>query len=63
MKFVYVMSEADREKLISMGYAQLKEDPRNHVWVFQAKDTLSFAEENEIDRAGIQYVLSDVLTF
>ena len=63
MRFIYVMSEEDRNKLSALGYSQLKQDAANHVWIFQTKDTVSFAEENEIDRAGISYVLSDVLTF
>ncbi len=63
MRFIYVMSETDKDKLVSLGYSLLKEDKRNHVWVFQNKDTITFACEDEISSAGIRFVLSDTLTF
>ena len=61
--FIYVMSESDRDKMCALGYDLLKEAPKSNVWVFRAKDNMSFAEVNEVDRAGVSYVLSDVLTF
>ena len=63
MRFVYVMSEEDRDKMTAMGYALLKEDARNHVWVFENKDTVTFASEDSITAAGVSFVLSDMLTF
>lgn len=53
MNFIYVMREADKDKMISLGYSIIKEDKRNHVWVFQNKDTTTFACEDEISNAGI----------
>lgn len=63
MNFIYVMREADKDKMISLGYSIIKEDKKNHVWVFQNKDTTTFACEDEISGAGIQFVLSNTLTF
>lgn len=34
MKFVYVMSEQDRDLLLSLGYVLLQEDARNGVYCF-----------------------------
>lgn len=63
MNFIYVMSEEDKNKMKSLGYSLIKEDKRNHVWVFQNKDTATFACEDEISGAGIYFVLSNMLTF
>ena len=63
MRFVYVMSDDDKNKMITMGYSLIKEDARNHIWVFQNKDVTTFASEDEITGAGIAFVLSDMLTF
>lgn len=63
MNFIYVMSEEDKNKMESLGYSLIKEDKRNHVWVFQNKDTTTFACEDEISGAGIYFVLSNMLTF
>lgn len=63
MRFVYVMSEEDKNKMTAMGYALIKEDKRNHIWVFENKDVMSFAYEDEIANVGVNFVLSDMLTF
>ncbi len=63
MRFVYVMSKTDKDKMIAMGYALIKEDKNNHIWVFENRDVTSFASEDEITKAGVSFVLSDMLTF
>lgn len=63
MHFVYVMKKEDKDKMIAMGYSLIKEDKRNHIWVFENKDVTTFTSEDEIADAGIAFVLSDMLTF
>lgn len=63
MHFIYVMSVKDRNKMLSLGYNLIREDTRNSIWVFQNKDTVTFAREDEISGAGIKFVLSNTLTF
>ncbi len=63
MHFIYVMSTKDKDKMLSLGYSLVKEDTRNSMWVFQNKDTTTFACEDEISGAGIKFVLSNTLTF
>lgn len=55
-KFIYVFSEADRDKLLECGFILLKKDPINHTYVFVSNDSLLFSEE-------IRAVRSNVLTF
>ncbi len=63
MHFIYVMSAKDKDKMLSLGYSLVREDTRNSMWVFQNKDTTTFACEDEISGAGIKFVLSSTLTF
>lgn len=63
MRFVYVMTADDRDKMLEMGYSLMKEDKRNHIWVFENKDVMTFDHEDKIAGAGIAFVLSDMLTF
>lgn len=63
MHFVYVMNEQDKDKMVELGYKMMKEDVRNHIWVFQAKDTEHFSKDNEMSNAGIHFILSNTLTF
>lgn len=63
MRFVYVMKKEDKDKMVAMGYSLIKEDKRNHIWVFDNKDVTTFASEDEITNAGVSFVLSDMLTF
>ena len=63
MHFIYVMSEQDKDKMISLGYMMMKEDTRNHIWVFKARDTEKFSSNEEISKAGIHFILSNTLTF
>ena len=63
MPFIYVMSEADREKLLKLGYSLLKSDRANRVWIFSAGDGMDFSSEDQLTKAGVRYVLSNTLTF
>ena len=63
MRFVYVLRDEDKDKMMAMGYSLIKEDTRNHIWVFENKDVTTFTSENEIANAGVMFVLSDTLTF
>lgn len=63
MRFVYVMKKEDKDKMVAMGYSLIKEDKRNHIWVFENEDVATFASEDEITNAGVSFVLSDMLTF
>ena len=63
MRFVYVMKKEDKDKMVAMGYSLIKEDKRNNIWVFENKDVITFASEDEITSAGVSFVLSDMLTF
>lgn len=63
MKFIYVMREADRDKMMELGYHLIKGDDRNSIWVFDNDKWMDSAFEMEVSEAGISYILSDVLTF
>lgn len=55
--FIYVFDKESRDKMISLGYEMIKENPRDSIYVFENKNTFVF-EKNEI-----QFVLSDTITF
>lgn len=55
--FIYVFDKVARDKLISLGYRLVKENPKDFIYVFENKDSVVF-EENEI-----QVVFSNTLTF
>jgi hypothetical protein len=57
------MREADRDKMMELGYHLIKGDDRNSIWVFDNDKWMDFAFEMEVSEAGISYILSDVLTF
>lgn len=63
MRFVYVMSKEDKEKMLQMGFFMIREDRKNNIWVFKNKDVTSFDAGNEVEKAGIKHVLSDTLMF
>lgn len=63
MKFIYVMRTEDRDKMADLGYHLIKGDDRNSIWVFDNDNRIDFSSESEVSKAGIPYVLSDVLTF
>jgi len=58
LRFIYVMSSKDKDKLEALGYNLLKADINNSIFVFENKMNLNFELDEEI-----QYVLSDTLTF
>lgn len=55
-RFVYVFSQEDRKKLLSMGLELIKSDETQHVYVFVGNDNLNFSDD-------IAFVFSDTLTF
>lgn len=61
MKFIYVMDEKARKELLKKGFALLKADEANSIWIFENK----FANEEASFNLGFEcfHVLSDVLTF
>lgn len=63
MHFIYVMSEQDKDKMLALGYTMMKEDIRNHVWVFSVKDTEVFSRDIDALKAGVHFIRSNTLTF
>ncbi len=63
MRFVYVKSEQDRDLMLALGYALMKEDKRNHIWIFQNKNDIAFDSDGKLDNVGVKFVLSNTLTF
>ena len=62
MKFIYVMSQDNADKMSALGYKLLKKASERDVYIFQNKDVRNFALD-ELDSAGIQFVSTDILTF
>lgn len=56
-KFLYVFSKDDRDLLIAAGYALLKSDDKNDLYVFVNQMNMNF------DLLDMAFVRSDVLTF
>lgn len=63
MRFIYVMNRTGAEKLAELGYSLIKEDLVNQIWVFQNKNCETFSVDDEVEAAGVSFVLSDILTF
>lgn len=63
MRFIYVTRKEDKDKMVAMSFKLLSEDKRNHAWVFENKDTTSFAYEDELTNADVSFVLSNTLLF
>ena len=62
-KFVYVMSEADRDKLLKLGYKLIRSDEVNKVFAFENKKELAFeCGEHPLEAQDVNFVLSSVLT-
>ena len=57
MKFIYVFSAEDRDKLVKAGFALLKEDINNSIYVFSKNHSLTFT------LVDVSYVETDMLTF
>ena len=62
MKFIYVMSKEDAEKMAVLGYALLKKASECDVYIFKNRDSANFSMDDLCD-AEIQFVSSDILTF
>lgn len=60
MKFIYVMDEQLKDKLISKGFHLIKENKTNtmNMWIFENQQKFSFDLEDKN-----KYVLSNSLTF
>lgn len=57
-KFIYVFSDDDKTKLLSLGYVLMKKDERQNVYVFENRPTdMNFSDN------GIKCVFSNMLTF
>ena len=57
-KFIYVFTKEAMKKMKKRGYTLLREDAKNQMWIFEAK------EGEEIDfSTDFQCVMSDVLSF
>lgn len=56
-RFIYVFDEGARDALLARRYGLLKSDEAKLIFVFVNEERQDFA------CAGIEYVLSDVLTF
>lgn len=61
--FVYVFSEQDKTKLLSNGYALLKEDPKNNLYVFALELETDALEEFSTRFDLGKYCFTNVLTF
>lgn len=56
-KFIYVFSKNDRDSLIAAGYALLKSDEKNDLYVFVNQANMTF------DLVDVSFVWTDILTF
>lgn len=59
-KFIYVFDTDARDKLLSANYQLLKSDEQQSIFVFENKETHTFAASATED---FTFVLSDTLTF
>ena len=56
-KFIYVFDENAKDALIKAGFVMLKNDEESSLFIFIVDDSIHF------DFSGIEYVVSDTLTF
>ena len=56
-RFIYVVGEEARDRLVNMGYCLLREDKAKHIYVFLNQDNQKFS------CTDIQFEMSDTLTF
>lgn len=56
-KFIYVIGEDMRDRLVNMGYHLLRENEAKHIYVFLNQDNQIFS------CTDIQFAMSDTLTF
>lgn len=57
MMFIYVTHKEYRDKLLSLGYTLLKEHKDQNIWVFAAKENMTF------EAIEVPCITSNVLTF
>lgn len=63
VKFIYVATKEDRDRMLELGYNMLKADERNSVWVFVPIDSSTLYSINTLTNSGIRFSLSNTLTF
>lgn len=56
-QFIYVFCEEDRDSLLASGYALLKQDDANNIFIFMNR------EEQRYAKLKLPHLLSDTLTF
>ena len=59
LKFIYVCTEDDRDKLLDLGFNLLGQKDVGTLWAFEASDNLSI----DLDAVLDAYVLSNTLMF
>lgn len=59
MKFIYVMTEDDRDKLKSLGFRFISNQIGGMLWVFENDTDIEVSLDEELD----VYVLSNTLMF
>ena len=52
-RFIYVVGEEARDRLVNMGYCLLREDKAKHIYVFLNQDNQKFS------CTDIQFAMSD----
>lgn len=60
MKFIYVFTDVDRDKLLKSGFKLINEDRKEHFYVFIYPDKINFSaysDENSIT----EYVCRDTI--
>lgn len=65
-KFVYILSEKDKETLLGFGYSMIHADKYRSIFVFENNPSLnSYLQNQSCDDSekAIAYVMTDVLTF
>lgn len=63
MKFIYVATKEDKDRMLAMGYSMLKEDLRNNMWIFSSMGDSPLFSINRLTDSGIRFSLSNTLTF
>ena len=56
-RFIYVVGEEARDRLVNMGYRLLREGNAKNIYVYLSQDNQNFS------CTDIQFAMSDTLTF
>lgn len=59
-KFIYVFSRKDADTLLTLGYSLMREDEKQDIYIFLAKDPSAQTFSLDTD---MQYCMSDTLMF